>query len=764
MPSALHATQTSHSSLGCTSSSFRRRRLLLFFWPLVGSIILFAYSGVAHATIAVQREDGIYIVEGTSSYEIYSGEVEGFGVSPNGQEVVFTPIYPSEHWGDLMVYNLPEESTTVVSSREEEGMRWRQPRFAPSGKQIIAASDAGLYAIDPDGTHLRRLTGGKGEPSWPVMSPGGYLAYLDDENLWVLDPSEDEEASTPRLIATLSEHSATTAYPPSFGNEGGDSEECEAAIGDCEGTRAARATSSSSTDLLLYPTNKSNYIFNVETGEEQYAIGTIHKPEWDTLSMDSFWEAQFNKIYRVNRKTSVQFLEGETPEGEQSTIGGIRSDQPSGEVSIPHAPISEAELLFDFRPYVKYDSQEPYGAVEPSAITNLLGWNEDFTEVLYTNSLKRGGRILAQPAYEEWMEEEGIKYSPKGVFSLSLESIGSTYPTYAPPDESADAEEEDYIDEHNDTHEKDSDGWYSRGNDFAAGLTRPAEDGLWLEYWFFFYYNNGTLGVDDHEGDWEMIAEHLNGKTGYLPTEVIYSQHSHANACARGEYETEGQAPGPGGSPVVYIANGDHALYPEEGEWYSEFAPVHDSIYPDLEEWPSSEVRFSNFNEGTELFEAGGWLNWPGEWGGSENSPRGPEFHESWEDPTTWAEEAQGCYDNKVAEFEERSSRTDTGGARQGLLVHIGRIERTGVHVKVAYTLSGPMDGRPSWPRMLVSAGRRNGKSAPRAVIISHLKRSGKIRVPFRLNPKATWKLSLSVVSKHARTRPIARTIRRVRR
>jgi hypothetical protein len=723
---------------------------------LCGLIAAFFLSStaLASATVVAQRSDGLYLIEGSSPQEIYSGFSQGMGVSPNGEEVVITPS-EGENAGDLMIYNIPEEETTVVSSHDEESMYWREPRFAPSGTQIVAASDLGLYAIDIDGTHIRRLTGNAGEPSWPVMSRSGHLAYLDNKyNLWVLDPTAEEEASKPRLIAAAAEHEVTFAYPPSFGvgpseEEGGGGEEEEASR--ASGGKGT-LSSESEPDLILYPTDKSNYIYDVKTGEERYNTTAVHNgPEWNTEWPFAFWEAQYNNVYRVNRFTGEPSFIGSTPSSPYEPIIWIRSEQLPGEVSIPHAAIPEEELIEDFTPYVKYDSQEPYGAVHPRAITDVYGWNEGFSKVLYTNRLRRGERILAEPPRYEWMDEveTTVKYEPAGIFPLVLENLGATYPAFSAPDENGLASSEDFIDEHNDTHEEDSALAYSEGRDYAIGVSRPAEDGLWLQYWFFYYYNNGTVGVDDHEGDWEMIQVHLNEKTGYLPTDVVYAQHSHGNRCEHGEYETEGLAPGPGGAPVVYVANGDHASYPEEGEWESEVPFVHDSVFPNLEEWPSAHMTLL----GVDPESPPGWLEWPGEWGASANSPPGPEFQGAkWDEPTTWAEEAEGCFDNKVF---ERHGASATRGTRASIalkrpVIHDGRL-------RVGYQMSGVRDKRPSWPRMLLSVDALNDRFTPKTIIVKNIKKRSRVLFPFRLKAHRKWRVRASVVSRQGRTPVVAR-------
>lgn len=82
---------------------------------------------------------------------------------------------------------------------------------------------------------------------------------------------------------------------------------------------------------------------------------------------------------------------------------------------------------------------------------------------------------------------------------------------------------------------------------------------LVLQYWFFYAYNDwGTAheGVNDHEGDWEMISIFLRNEK---PAYIAYSAHTGApewHAWDDGKVEMEG-----GTHPVVYVGCGSHANY-----------------------------------------------------------------------------------------------------------------------------------------------------------------------------------------------------------
>ena len=92
---------------------------------------------------------------------------------------------------------------------------------------------------------------------------------------------------------------------------------------------------------------------------------------------------------------------------------------------------------------------------------------------------------------------------------------------------------------------------------------RAARDGrgrLWLQYWLFFTDNpqdRGILHTGRHSGDWELLQVRLGRDR--RPVEATFAQHTWAEGCAWGEIERES------GAPIVYVANGSHALHPRAG-------------------------------------------------------------------------------------------------------------------------------------------------------------------------------------------------------
>jgi aspartyl-tRNA(Asn)/glutamyl-tRNA(Gln) amidotransferase subunit C len=163
---------------------------------------------------------------------------------------------------------------------------------------------------------------------------------------------------------------------------------------------------------------------------------------------------------------------------------------------------------------------------------------------------------------------------------------------------------------------------------------------LWLQYWLFFTDNpqdRGILHTGRHSGDWELLQLRLGRDR--RPVEATFAQHTWAEGCDWGETERDS------GAPIVYVANGSHALYPRAGGADRPWPDPNDEadgrgrrVRPPVERVSETEPR---------------WMAWPGHWGedeagwvpGEQSSPRGPAFQpDRWDDPGRFhAAEARAC-------------------------------------------------------------------------------------------------------------------------
>ena len=168
---------------------------------------------------------------------------------------------------------------------------------------------------------------------------------------------------------------------------------------------------------------------------------------------------------------------------------------------------------------------------------------------------------------------------------------------------------------------------------------------LALQYWFFYAYNDwgtGHGGVNDHEGDWEMIALFLRDNK---PQYIAYSAHTGTpeHHC----WDASEVQKADGTHPVVYVGCGSHANY-----FHSK---VHDMFgYADyafgnsaVSIGPGTDLPWAKpINLGTQSWA----LNYAGGWGAMVKrfrstslapgalSPVGPPWQfKRWESPAGWA-------------------------------------------------------------------------------------------------------------------------------
>jgi hypothetical protein len=289
-------------------------------------------------------------------------------------------------------------------------------------------------------------------------------------------------------------------------------------------------------------------------------------------------------------------------------------------------------LLQSHAPILKYDSGESFHVLSPGALTDFYieGGIHD-----WSNTLKdgQGEFAIASPAFGESLGWD--------LDLLSLDYLGPTYDSSEiPPSRRANtpADSSDFVSARGDT----SDGNYdddARFMEMSIGYpfkvygraTHGGDGKLWLQYWFFYYFNpdpTGFLGAD-HEGDWEMIQIGLNSDT--TPDTAVYAQHNTRQSCPWASVERAGDI------PVVYVGQYSHASFfapdqlPFPFEIYDRADGQGGGLYqPDLE--PIGEASPS-------------WTAWRGKWGDSGSSPAGPKFQpgEKWSNPSGWASGAPSC-------------------------------------------------------------------------------------------------------------------------
>ncbi len=313
------------------------------------------------------------------------------------------------------------------------------------------------------------------------------------------------------------------------------------------------------------------------------------------------------------------------PERVRAALGASSRRLPLGRLRARHGRRVErrpqprdprlTKLLERHRPLLRYDSLEPLRADSAATICALAMPGR-------CNSLRRGdGSLIAAagPAGE----------APR----LALEFLGSS--SYADGRAAAPG---DHLDECGGSLAADA--LAIRRDpalaDVAYGHARRDDDGtVWLQYWLFSYFaDRGYLGVEVHEGDWQLVQLRL-GADGE-PRTAILARDSGAERLEWDQVETAASDDGP--VAVIYPARGSHAPLPRPGTFAAPVVPDHSDgagalVRPRLE--PIGD-------------DGPGWVHWPGRWGATRrreyfeaDSPRGPGHSEAWWDPAELEREAQ---------------------------------------------------------------------------------------------------------------------------
>ena len=258
--------------------------------------------------------------------------------------------------------------------------------------------------------------------------------------------------------------------------------------------------------------------------------------------------------------------------------------------------MSHEDLLERFKPQPRYDSQEAFFADSAEEMTANPG-----------NQLRRAnGQVIASAGN-----------------GLSLDTLAPRYAdgTDAQKSDVLGIQGKDYRSQYVKLREARAD---LRNKIYGHAQTDP-DGALWLQYWFWYFYNDYQLaaGFGLHEGDWEMVELRMAGDT---PDLALYAQHAYAESRSWDEVEKTAD-----GRPVTYPGRGSHAsyftagLYETEG-WYDIVDGKRDTPVFDLVVVPDDEP---------------GWVEWPGAWGDTkprikdleEPSPTGPAQHPYWEHP-----------------------------------------------------------------------------------------------------------------------------------
>jgi hypothetical protein len=228
----------------------------------------------------------------------------------------------------------------------------------------------------------------------------------------------------------------------------------------------------------------------------------------------------------------------------------------------------ELELLERHRPLLQY-SQDPFRICSARTITETEG--NALRRKDGTTTIAAAGDGLSLDLLAEYDDPANTDY---------IEATGDPHETPPPLQEAPDYKDRVY-----------------------GRVVPDGRGGKWLQYWFWVYWNRKRLFAwGAHEGDWEMIQIHL-GRDGD-PDRVTFAQHESGEARRWRPGQSivtetrDGQE-----RIVVFVAPFSHASYYSAGTKI--YAGGTDN--PD-HSGPRVLPKVEPF---------GGWVDWPGRWGGS---------------------------------------------------------------------------------------------------------------------------------------------------
>jgi hypothetical protein len=362
-------------------------------------------------------------------------------------------------------------------------------------------------------------------------------------------------------------------------------------------------------------------------------------------------------------------------------------------------------LLQRYRPVVQYDSHESYYADSVAIMTDRV--TPGSGQALNCNTLKNAaGRVIAsaQPAARQAKLDLGflrMKYAIGGA---------------AQRGDYLDATGRDYVADARRMHAQ------PQYRNQIYGHAVPDEQGrLWLQYWFFYYYNNKAfMGIGLHEGDWELMQVRLDRQS--KPNVLTYSQHREGARASWADVQRATTPDGP--APVVYPARGSHACYFRPG--IHKEAPV----VPDYNDAKGPRIRpdVVVISDNSPR-----WVRWPGRWGSTprrnfleSDSPSGPLRHGQWRDPDKFHAAARPAFQARAGP----QPKEMTAGAPT-IVVH-----RDDGHAVIDYRFKTPTRGQPAPAGIIVSVDATDDESPPATYTFPVTGLEGEVEHPLELEPR----------------------------
>jgi hypothetical protein len=384
--------------------------------------------------------------------------------------------------------------------------------------------------------------------------------------------------------------------------------------------------------------------------------------------------------------------------------------------------VEREDLLVRHTPHLKYDSTEAFYADSPAEWTDrewsvLQRRNEDDTP----------GDVIASGAPDDGTPKLDIDFLGETHYGDGTEVRRTDFTTWT---------RSDHREQFRLLHQRPD--YRNR----IYGRTQRGRDGrLWLQYWFYYLYNDYNMagGFGLHEGDWEGI-QLLIAEDRDEPELAVYAQHTNAERRDWHGVELLDHA-----TPVVYPGRGSHASYFESGS--HRVGPVWWDYCDGAREPPDLKL---------EILDGGnlpGWVLWPGVWGATfprhppveQSSPPGPRRpNDRWDYP----------------EVLLKGATTSPSQPPVPAIPQFDDPTRAGDRLRLGFDLSSYGDVADAPERLVVTVNRpqppdETTREPPRTYTVAVGGVSaGRVDLRDRLDPNAVYEVSVSAAT--ADNRPTA--------
>jgi hypothetical protein len=559
---------------------------------------------------SASAEHYVYERDGSAEGNLYVGEdgqsprLVPLGVlfpslAPDGRRIVY--FATGEH-PDIMMTDINGHGPHKILPWPEDNI-YAEYEWAPDGSELIV-SNGNILSLHPSVTgwewEVETIVGWTGEQVEPTISPdGSKIAFFS----YTKTNGESLGAAGPALF---------------IANRNGSNVE-QLTFGEHIGLEPTFSPDGSKIAFMGFDANDSFseiYSLNVSTK----AVTALTNNSVNDSCPD--WRAD-DRIGYCRSGYRVMDANGENDESLQTFSGstfwsGASWPQIPGDLPNlgPETKEEATELLLRDAPKLRYDSEDPF---HPMSVNFLFEHYDENDEPEESNRLIRENNDIiayANPDLSEPHLTLGFLRPPSGTYPNGKLVDGGDRLS-----EASNNAEEAFFDvafalaspEYNNR---------------AYGRAKYDGGRWWLQYWLWSYYQPDFLpfGNGAHEGDWEMIQIGLN-ESGQ-PELATYAQHGGGESCS---WDDLGTSIGFYGNlaPDVFVSYGAHASY-------SDIGALPGEEHTDAESPIAVRVE--------EMKDTADWVEWPGVWGDSADSPGAPSTQgNKWSQPADFYEEGGSC-------------------------------------------------------------------------------------------------------------------------